>query len=132
MAKKKKTRYNRKAHIQGREWRWFVGRWNIAFLGPDREKFYASFNDVTGKSSDEIERGQWKGYFSITPFEVKQYLLERLGLPKYRRVETISNFLSDEFHQEMLDSGVSEERYREVEAQGAPYSTYEWVAPEGI
>lgn len=58
----------RKIVANGVEFEYLVGKSNVNIRSSDDSwKLTAPFTDVTGMTWYEIERAQWKGYFSITP-----------------------------------------------------------------
>jgi hypothetical protein len=68
----------RKIHLDGKEWKWFVGDWYIIIYSPWGEKITLSLPQFTGWTPDTIERAKWKEYFSIKPSDVRDYIMENL------------------------------------------------------
>lgn len=75
----------RKIVIDGKEWKWKVGKSNVVFFDPAGRKTYDSFlnvvlpsftNSVDSKRSafEYVERGIHKRYFHITPKMIESYL----------------------------------------------------------
>lgn len=65
----------RTINIDGRIWRWKVGRNNVVARAQDNdEKRVVDFSKLTGLDWYSIERGQWKGGFKITPGMVADWL----------------------------------------------------------
>lgn len=64
----------RRIVVDGQTFKWKVGRSNISFVLPGGLRSYASFVEVTGVDWNEIERGQWKRYFKITPKQVADFI----------------------------------------------------------
>jgi len=70
---KKQTR--RRIHLFNKVWEYYISRGgNILIWGPDGEKHTTDMSKVSGWNWNEIERGTWKRYFSITPAQIKHYI----------------------------------------------------------
>jgi len=70
MAKKAK----RKVHINNEVWTYTIGHGRIVIWGPDGKKYLTDYSEVSGWNWNDIERGTWKKYFSITPKLIKNYI----------------------------------------------------------
>lgn len=66
----------RKITVEGREYGWRVGSGAVAIRTSEGKGFYPSLLDVAGPEWDwnSIERGHWKGYFSIRPIAIENYI----------------------------------------------------------
>lgn len=65
----------RRIVVDGREWRWSLGkRAGHAEARCGAVKIAAPITEVTGLSWDEVERGKWKRYFSVTPQQVADWI----------------------------------------------------------
>jgi len=61
--------------VDGRTWKWGVGKQNIIVRAQDNnESRHIDFSTLTGLSWTEIERGQWKRWFKITPKHIAAWL----------------------------------------------------------
>lgn len=69
----------RHLHLSSGTWRYFIGRRGVLIYGPEGQRMYAPLPDVTGLTSDAIERGKWKGWFSVAPSTVRKYIEARLN-----------------------------------------------------
>jgi hypothetical protein len=70
MSKKSK----RKIHLFGKVWEYIIGNGRIVIWSPDGKKYLTDMSEVSGWSWTDIERGTWKGYFSITPQMIKDHI----------------------------------------------------------
>lgn len=64
----------RKIVVQGVEYEYKVGRSYVDIRPPEGARMTPDLREVTGLTWDEIERGQWKRYFSVTPKQIKEYI----------------------------------------------------------
>lgn len=60
--------------MNGTDYRYKVGRAYVDIRLPEGSRLTPTLADVTGLSWDEIERGKYKRYFSVTPQQVKEYI----------------------------------------------------------
>ena len=61
--------------VDGRTWKYKIGRQNVVARSFDsKEKRVIDFCKLTGTSWSDIERGQWRGGFSIEPKEIAVWL----------------------------------------------------------
>ena len=72
---RKKSKSWKKIHICGFEWKWKFGN-TIVLRDPENKVYQIPLTEICGWTWDEIERGQWKGYLSIKPSQVKDYILK--------------------------------------------------------
>jgi RimJ/RimL family protein N-acetyltransferase len=66
----------RKLHFGEELWLWRYGD-PITIVSPDKT-YKITQSELTGMTNDNIERAQWKGYFSITPSKIKHYINTRI------------------------------------------------------
>ena len=57
------------------EYEWVVGRRFVNIVAPEGIRKTPTIEEVTGLSSDEVERAIWKRYLSITPQQIRDYIL---------------------------------------------------------
>ena len=70
---------SRAVHIDGHAIPYKIGKSNVVIQINSKRKHVASFKDVMQMDWPTIERAQDKGYFHITPADIKEYIL-REGL----------------------------------------------------
>ena len=70
----------RKLHIGGDEWTYRILRGaDILVMPPSRDrKIRIRGTDLFDMTPDDIERGLWKRWLSVTPRKIKSYILEHL------------------------------------------------------
>ncbi len=68
----------RKIVVGEQEFHYQVGRSYINIRLPDGSRVTPSLPEVTGLSWDEVERGQWKRWFSVTPANIREYIENHL------------------------------------------------------
>lgn len=68
----------RKIVVDGKTYFWFYKRSKIVIWSDDGVKHVYSDSDMTGMTSDNIERGKWKGWFSITPSDVAKWIKKEM------------------------------------------------------
>jgi hypothetical protein len=64
----------RRIVVDGVGYEYLIGRSNVRITSPDGTSRAASLDDVTGLSWDQIERGERKGYFSVTPSVIAAFI----------------------------------------------------------
>lgn len=64
----------RKVHIGTEVWEYRLGKGSAVIFHPNGYKTVVDYSQLTGKSWDDIERGHWKKYFSVTPRDVAAYI----------------------------------------------------------
>lgn len=64
----------RTVHIDEQEWLYKIGRINIVIQSPDGIKHVTDMSEISGLSWSEIEKGTYKGWFHITPQQIKTYI----------------------------------------------------------
>jgi len=65
----------RKIHLNNEIWTYRVGKQHTVIFSPSGQKFLVDHSQMTGMNWDDIERAQWKGYWTgITPSHVKEYI----------------------------------------------------------
>ena len=57
-----------------------VGKTRVNIILPDGSRVYPSLSEVSGLSWDEVERGQWKRWFSVTPSMLADYIKNHLEI----------------------------------------------------
>lgn len=60
--------------VNGSVYQYYVGKSHTKIILPNGKGIVVDHSEMTGLSWDSIERGQYKGYFSITPAQVAAYL----------------------------------------------------------
>lgn len=60
-------------------WLWHCGKSGVWLIAPDGVRRYVKFDALLEMSWTDIERAKWKGYFSVTPKNVRNYI-ERVPL----------------------------------------------------
>jgi hypothetical protein len=69
----------RKIIVDGKLWWWKYIKSNVvAYLDETKEKRVIDLRTLTGLSWDQIERGHWKKYFSVTPKDIEKWLKEEV------------------------------------------------------
>jgi hypothetical protein len=86
--------------VNGKEWNWKIGSQNVIAKNlEDNETRTASLEDITGWTPDEIERGQHKKYFSLTPKDIAEWLKKgsdlKLGLVDETTISNINERRKD-------------------------------------
>ena len=67
----------RKINIQGREYKYKIGKGDIVIITPSNKKHITNQSIVSGISWENLERGYWKGWFKgVTPSMIKQYIID--------------------------------------------------------
>ncbi len=66
----------RELTVGGQVFKYKVGKTCINIVLPDGSRVHPTLSEVSGLSWDEVERGQWKKWFSVTPGMLKSYLIE--------------------------------------------------------
>lgn len=70
----------RKIVVNEKTYKYRIGRQNVVIVDTDSKgekgKIVVDFSKLTGWSWDTIERGMNKGYFSITPKQIADYIEE--------------------------------------------------------
>ncbi len=67
------------------EWTWKTSRGDVAIRDPKRHKYIVRQEDITGCSSEQIERAVWKQQSRgcvVTPAKVKRYIERELRKKK--------------------------------------------------
>ncbi len=62
--------------VEDKEYYWLYRRSKVIIWAGEKKHVYSD-SEVTGWSSDSIERGQWKRYFSITPVHIANWIKEK-------------------------------------------------------
>jgi len=69
----------RKIIVDEKLWWWkFIKSKVVAYSDETKEKRVIDLSTLTGQSWNDIERGEWKHYFSVTPKEVEKWLKEEV------------------------------------------------------
>jgi hypothetical protein len=63
-------------HVGGKIWKYRVGRSNVVINSPEGKRITVNHSELTGRTWDTIERGQWKRTQDgmILPCHVKEYV----------------------------------------------------------
>ncbi len=65
----------RKIHLGEKVWQYKVGRGYVNIYDPQNHRHNVRTSDITGETSDEIERGIFKGYWKgVRPSQIKQWI----------------------------------------------------------
>ncbi len=64
----------RKITVGGTDYEYKVGLVHVDIRPPEGARMTPDLREVTGWTWDEIERGQWKGGFSVRPQQIKDYI----------------------------------------------------------
>lgn len=69
--------FNRKLHICGKVWTYFVGKRDVVKVRDPEgtETFVLDCQDILGCNAYDIERAAWKRYLHIKPSHVKDYVV---------------------------------------------------------
>jgi len=67
----------RKIVVYDKHYWWLLARSRIVIWTEEKVKHVFDLSEFTGWSWDDIERGIWKRYFSITPKYVAEQIIER-------------------------------------------------------
>lgn len=62
----------RNINIDGKIWRWKVGRGAVSIRDPENKHSYVDFTTLTG--IEDVERTSWKGNLHIQPKHVRNYI----------------------------------------------------------
>jgi hypothetical protein len=83
MASTKRMKGERSVEVGGATWSYRLGRGNAVIVLPTGKKLVVRYADLTGRSPDIIERGQWKGTSDgmVTPEHVRRYIRRHLVAP---------------------------------------------------
>ena len=66
--------------VGGQDFKYKVGKTCVNIILPDGSRIHPTLSEVSGLSCDEVERGQYKGWFSVTPSMLKDYIENHLEL----------------------------------------------------
>ena len=64
----------RKISVGGVEYEYKVGRAYVDIRPPEGARMTPDLRQVTGRTWDQIARGQWNHTFSVTPQQIRDYL----------------------------------------------------------
>lgn len=67
-------------NVDGKVWRFKVGRSHVVFQAPNGRKSVAPCADVAGFTPTEWERGRWKGYAAVVPSNVADWIRGKLAM----------------------------------------------------
>jgi len=67
----------RKIVVDDKTYWWLIGGAYIIIWDEEKKKYFFNLSEFTGWSWNEIERGHWKGYFSIKPKFVAEQIRKR-------------------------------------------------------
>lgn len=63
-------------NIQDKLYQWKVGKRSVVIMPVDGPKMCPTFEELLGMTSTEVERASWKHYLSVTPADIKDYILK--------------------------------------------------------
>ncbi len=72
----KPQRGARKIIVNGKEYYWLYRRSKVIIWDGEKKHVYRD-SEITGWSSDDIERGKWKRCFSIGPARIADWIKEK-------------------------------------------------------
>lgn len=64
----------RNISVGGTDYKYKVGRSHVDIRPPEGARMTPDLTEVTGLTWNEIERGTWKRYFSVTPQQIREYI----------------------------------------------------------
>jgi len=70
----------RKLTVAGQHYEYKVGKTCVNIVLPDGSRVYPTLSEVSGLSFDEVERGQYKKWFSMTPSMLADYIKSHLEI----------------------------------------------------
>jgi hypothetical protein len=68
----------RKISVNGAEYEWKLGR-NVVDIRSESLHLMPTLATITGLTPHEVERAVWKNYFSVTPGDVRDYIVATQG-----------------------------------------------------
>lgn len=68
----------RELNLNGQVFKYKVGKTYVNIVLPDGSRVHPTLSEVSGLSFDEVERGQHKRWFSVTPSMLKNYIENHL------------------------------------------------------
>jgi hypothetical protein len=68
----------RKVHINNQIWHYSIGKQNVIIESPEEIQWVVAFDKLLNMKWSDIERGQWKRYFTIKPSNIKTYIESNL------------------------------------------------------
>jgi len=66
----------RRINVQGKLYQWKVGRGSVSVISEEGSKMHTSISKLMGLTEYEVEKGKWKRWLSITPADIKDYILK--------------------------------------------------------
>ena len=63
-------------HVKGNDYRWKVGKNHVVIRPQEGPCLCPTIAQLLYMTNDEVERGMWKGWLSITPADIKEYILK--------------------------------------------------------
>ena len=64
----------RKISVGGTDYEYKVGRSHVDIRFPDGSRMTPTLAKLSGLTWDEVERGKWKRWFSVTPQQIREYI----------------------------------------------------------
>jgi hypothetical protein len=68
----------RKITVGGQDFEYKVGKTCVNITLPNGSRVYPTLSEISGLPVSEVERGQWKKWFSVTPSMLKDYIEKNL------------------------------------------------------
>ena len=68
----------REITVGGQDFKYKVGKTFVNIVLPDGSRVHPTLSEVSGLSFDEVERGQHKRWFSMTPSVLRDYIEKNL------------------------------------------------------
>ena len=68
----------RRITVGGQDFKYNVGRTCVNIVRPDGSRVHPTFSEISGLSVYEVERGQHKKWFSVTPSMLRDYIEKNL------------------------------------------------------
>lgn len=69
----------RKIVVNGVTWTWQVGKSCVLIRDANRKSHQVGLCDLTGMSSNDLERAAWKRYLHIRPAIIAEYIQKRMA-----------------------------------------------------
>ena len=70
----------RELTVGGQDFKYKVGKTCVNIILPDGSRVHPTFSEISGLSVYEVERGQHKRWFSVTPSMLANYIEKHLEI----------------------------------------------------